>query len=96
VNIRLEDGRFLVEGQEVTSFTNEEEQAENTVHIVPFLLEDKLAERGGRFKKAHEMQTNVISSGRLVTGQNPALAMGTAEGIIALLAVQNHGALCSD
>jgi putative intracellular protease/amidase len=90
------DGRFLVEGHDVTSFTNEEEQAERTAHIVPFSLEDKLAERGGRFKKAHKMQTNVVSSGRLVTGQNPASAMGTAEAVIALLAVQNHEALCSD
>jgi putative intracellular protease/amidase len=96
VNIRLEDGRFLVEGHEVTSVTNEEEQAEKTVHIVPFSLEDKLAERGGRFKKAHKMQTNVVSSGRMVTGQNPASAMGTAEVVVALLAVQNDGALCLD
>jgi len=94
VNIRLEDGRFLVEGHEVTSFTNEEEQAEKTAHIVPFSLEDKLAERGGRFKKAHKMQMNVVSSGRLVTGQNPASAMGTAKAVISLLAVQNHGVLC--
>jgi putative intracellular protease/amidase len=37
VNIHLEGGRFLVEGHEVTSFTNEEEQAEKTAHIVSVL-----------------------------------------------------------
>jgi putative intracellular protease/amidase len=85
VNIRLEDGRFLVEGHKVTSFTNEEEQDAGTAHIVPFSLEDRLTDRGARFTQAGKQQRNVVTSGHLITGQNPASAIGMAEAVVALL-----------
>jgi putative intracellular protease/amidase len=90
VNIRLEDGRFLVEGQKVTSFTNEEERDAKTAHIVPFSLEDRLIDRRARFARAGKQQRNVVTSGQLITGQNPASAMGTAEAVLALLKTRNQ------
>jgi putative intracellular protease/amidase len=90
VNIRLEDGRFLVEGQKVTSFTNEEEQDARTAHIVPFSLEDRLIDRGARFTRAGKLQRHVVTSGHLITGQNPASAIGTAEAVVALLKTGNQ------
>ena len=90
VNIRLEDGRFLVEGQKVTSFTNEEEQDARTAHIVPFSLEDRLIDRGPRFPRAGKLQRHVVTSGHLITGQNPASAIGTAEAVVALLKTGNQ------
>jgi putative intracellular protease/amidase len=90
VNIRLEDGRFRVEGQKVTSFTNEEEQDARTAHIVPLSLEDRLIDRGARFTHAGKLQRHVVTSGCLITGQNPASAMGTAEAVVALLKTGNQ------
>jgi putative intracellular protease/amidase len=90
VNIRLEDGRFLVEGQKVTSSTNEEEQDARTAHIVPFSLEDRLIDRGAKFTRAGKLQRHVVTSGHLITGQNPASGMGTAQAVVALLKTRNQ------
>jgi hypothetical protein len=43
----------LVTGKVVSGFTNEEEEEEvDLAEIVPFLLEEKLAERGATVEKA--------------------------------------------
>ena len=42
LNVRLSDGRLLLDGKRVTGFSNEEEdQAQLTAHV-PFLTEDEL------------------------------------------------------
>jgi putative intracellular protease/amidase len=74
----------------VTSFTNEEERDARTARIVPFSLEDRLIDRGARFTQAAKLQRYVVTSGRLITGQNPASAMGTAEAVVALLRTGNQ------
>ncbi|MDX1710824.1 MAG: type 1 glutamine amidotransferase domain-containing protein [Rhodovibrionaceae bacterium] len=66
------DGEPLVKGHEVNCFTDEEEQAVGLDDVVPFLLESKLRELGGEFKKADKFKACVVSDGNLVTGQNPA------------------------
>jgi putative intracellular protease/amidase len=84
LNVRLSDGSFLVNGKNITSFTNDEE--ENYAKAdVPFELETALAKQGAVFHKAPPWQANSIADGRLVTGQNPASAKGVAEKIIGLL-----------
>lgn len=85
VNIRLSTGAFLVGGQTVTSFTNEEEDAVGLRGVLPFLLESRLVERGASFSKAADFERHVVVSGRLVTGQNPASATGVAEEVVKLL-----------
>lgn len=52
VNIRLSDGKYLVEGKKINAFTNEEEAAVKLDKVVPFLLESKLIERGAQFEKS--------------------------------------------
>lgn len=86
VNIKLANGRYLVAGKEVSAFTNEEERAVELAEVVPFLLADKLVERGAVHKPAANWQKQVVTSERLVTGQNPASAAGVAEGMVQLLA----------
>lgn len=54
--------------------------------VVPFLLEDRLKERGGKFVGAANWQKNVVVSERLVTGQNPASSHGVGEEMTKLLA----------
>jgi len=74
VNIKLSDGSYLVDGKKISAFTNEEEEALKATNIVPFLLEDKLIERGALFEKTEIWQEKVVVDGRLITGQNPASA----------------------
>ncbi|MBD2579144.1 type 1 glutamine amidotransferase domain-containing protein [Oscillatoria sp. FACHB-1406] len=85
VNIKLSNGDYLVAGKTVAGFTNEEEEATGLTKVVPFLLEDKLTERGATVEKAPKFEAKVVTSDRLVTGQNPASAGGVGEAIVALL-----------
>ncbi|MFO0872484.1 MAG: type 1 glutamine amidotransferase domain-containing protein [Phycisphaerales bacterium] len=84
LNVVLGDGRRLVDGKNVSSFTNEEE--ENYAKAdVPFELETALVRQGAIFHKTAPWQPFSIADGRLVTGQNPASAKGVAEKMIAIL-----------
>lgn len=85
INIKLTNGTYLVAGKDVAAFTNDEERAAGLAEVVPFLLADKLVERGAHHKPAPNWQKQVITSERLVTGQNPASAAGTAEAVVQLL-----------
>ena len=78
-------GNYLVEGKTVSVFTNEEEANVKLENVVPFLLEDKLIERGATVDKAAMWQEKVSVDERLVTGQNPASAKLAAEKIVELL-----------
>ena len=83
VELRDADGAPLVRGKRVTGFTNAEEDAVELTDAMPFLLETRLRELGGTFIGANTFEANVITDGRLVTGQNPASARGTAEAVVA-------------
>lgn len=85
VNLKLKDGSCLVSGKNLAGFTNEEEAAVGLTKAMPFLLEDKLKERGAQFSKAPNFKKHVVVSERLVTGQNPASAEGVAKAILKLL-----------
>jgi putative intracellular protease/amidase len=85
VNVRGKAGEYLVKGKRVTGFTNEEEAAVGLTAVVPFLLEDRLKERGGIFNKAANWVPYVQVDGKLVTGQNPASSRPGAEEVLKLL-----------
>ena len=85
VNVKLSDGSYLVAGKEVSAFTNDEEGKVGLTKVVPFLLATKLEERGAKHLPAPDFEKQVVVSGRLVTGQNPASAAGVAEKIVELL-----------
>ena len=89
VNIKLSDNNYLVNNKTVAGFTNEEEHAADLDSVVPFLLESKLKTRGAKFEESPIFQKKVVSDQRLVTGQNPASAKGTAEQIVRLLSFKN-------
>ena len=86
VNIRLGNGKYLVDGKNVSAFTNEEERAVGLYDTVPYLLADALRERGATHLPAPNFQKQVVVSERLVTGQNPASATGVAEAMRDVLA----------
>lgn len=87
-SIKLSDGKYLVEGKDVNSFTDEEEREVGKDKIVPFLLESRLRERGARFQGAKNWQNKVVISDRLITGQNPQSASALGNAI-----VQTYGRL---
>jgi len=87
VNVRGKDGDYLVKGKRVTGFTNTEEAVVGLDHVVPFLLEDRLKERGGRYSKAADWAPYVVVDGLLVTGQNPASSGLGANALLKLLAL---------
>jgi putative intracellular protease/amidase len=84
-NVRGKDGEYLVKGKHVTGFTNTEEAAVGLDHVVPFLLEDRLKERGGIYSKADDFTSYVLGDGLLITGQNPASSGPAAEELLRLL-----------
>ena len=85
VNIKLNNGKYLVDGKKINAFTNEEEVAVGLDKIVPFMLESKLIERGAIFEKSGLWQVHVTVDQRVVTGQNPASAQGVGEAVLAEL-----------
>jgi putative intracellular protease/amidase len=85
INIRLSDGNLLIAGKRISAFTNEEEDSLGTTEVVPFLLQDKLIERGAIHVYGKAWEENVVVDNRLITGQNPASAKKVAQSIITLL-----------
>ncbi len=84
-NVRNDDGSYLVAGKRVTGFTNSEEATVGLTDVVPFLLEDRLAERGGEFQKTDDFAPYVVVDGNLVTGQNPPSSAPAATELLKLL-----------
>jgi putative intracellular protease/amidase len=85
LNIKLSNGKYLVDGKNVNAFSNEEEIAVKLEGVVPFMLETQLVERGAKFSKAGLWQEKVVVDGRLVTGQNPASAKKVGEELLKVL-----------
>ncbi|KPK60539.1 MAG: hypothetical protein AMJ59_05430 [Gammaproteobacteria bacterium SG8_31] len=84
VNVRIGE-EYLVRGKTMACFTNQEETAVALADVVPFLLEDRLRERGAVIIPAAPFQPQVVTSERVVTGQNPASAEGVGLAIAKLL-----------
>ena len=54
--------------------------------VVPFGLEDRLsAATGGRYRCAAPWQSNVVESGRVITGQSPASSRATADAVVRMV-----------
>jgi putative intracellular protease/amidase len=85
VNLKLATGEYLVAGRNVAAFTDAEEEAAGLTNVVPFLLSSVLEQRGAVLQAANNFEPKVVTDGRLVLGQNPASATGTAEAVIAAL-----------
>lgn len=85
LELRLSDGSHLIDGKNVAGFTNAEESAVGLTDVVPFLLADELTARGAIHHPAADFTDQVITDGRLVTGQNPASARTTATAVVTTL-----------
>lgn len=71
VTAKRPDGQSIVKDLRVNSFTDAEEVAVGLENVVPFMLETRLRELGGRFEGAANWQPFAIRDGQLISGQNP-------------------------
>ena len=85
LNVKLSNGKYLLEGKEVSAFTNDEEEKVGLTKVVPFLLATEMEVRGAKHLPAPDFEKKVVTSGNLVTGQNPASAAGVAQEMVELL-----------
>lgn len=85
LNVQDENGEPLVKGKNVTGFTNTEEEAVQLTDVVPFLLEDELKNKGGKYSKKEDWASYVVTDGRLITGQNPASSEEAAKKLLQML-----------
>jgi putative intracellular protease/amidase len=85
LNAKDRDGAFLVQGKEVTGFTNTEEAAVELTDVVPLLVEDALIDRGAKFARKEDWAPFARQDGNLITGQNPASSETVAKLLLAAL-----------
>ena len=83
--IKEADGSLLIEGKNLTAFSNKEEEAIGTDNKVPFLLESALIEKGANYSCVANWQEYVVVDGRLITGQNPASDLKMAKELVKIL-----------
>jgi putative intracellular protease/amidase len=72
------DGSPLVAGLRVAAFSDSEERAAGLDRAVPFLLASRLKELGALHEQGPDFAPYSVRDGKLITGQNPASAAGTA------------------
>lgn len=79
------DGTPLVKDKVVTGFKDSEEIAVTLDKLVPFMLEAKLKEMGGKYESADDWNSKVCVDGNLITGQNPQSSGECAAAVITAL-----------
>ena len=82
-HVKVRNGSPLVRGKSVTGYSNTEEEAVGLTKVVPFLVEDMLQQKGGKYSKGADWQSYVVTDGNLITGQNPASSEAAAKALLA-------------
>jgi putative intracellular protease/amidase len=83
LNIKLANGRSLLDGKTVTGFANLEEKLIRLTKAVPYLLEDELKNQGAIYKRGIlPFIPHVEVSERLISGQNPQSAKAVAKALV--------------
>lgn len=72
MNVKKENGEYWLKGKRVTCFTNEEEHKMKLEKMLPYLLEDKVKERGAHLQKTNPFEPLVVMDENLITAQNTA------------------------
>jgi putative intracellular protease/amidase len=85
LNVKDEEGTYLIKGKKITGFTNSEEAAVGLTEVVPFLLENELKNKGGIYSKKEDWASYVVKDGTLITGQNPASSEDAAKELLRAL-----------
>lgn len=77
-----QNGNSILKNKKVTGFTNDEESTVGLTKVVPFLLENRMKELGGKFERGQGFKP---FDGQLITGQNPKSASLAAEKVVEIL-----------
>ena len=85
LNIKLSNGKNLIEGVKVTGFSNTEEEAVGVTKLVPFLTETELVNRGANYVKSSDWAEFAVEEKKVVTGQNPASGAAVAKEVLNIL-----------
>ena len=85
VNVKLENGKNMVDGKNLNSFINGQEIAVNNQNNVPFMLETKLIKNGAIFHKSPNFTAHCQVDGNLITGQNPQSAKLVGQKMLEIL-----------
>jgi len=91
-HVRGPNGRPLVEGKQVTGFTNSEEEAVGLTKVVPFLVEDELKALGGKYSQGPDWSSYILTDGLLTTGQNPGSSLAAAQFLLKRVQAGSAGA----
>jgi len=70
MNVKKKNGEYWLKGRRVTCFTNEEEHERKLDKMLPYLLEDKIKERGAHLQKTKPFEPLVVMDENLITAQN--------------------------
>ncbi|MEJ7172841.1 type 1 glutamine amidotransferase domain-containing protein [Staphylococcus caprae] len=71
VGVKGSNGKYLVDGIQLTAFTDSEEKAMGLEEKVPFLTQSKLEEQGARFVASDDFASHLEEDRKFITGQNP-------------------------
>lgn len=86
INVKLSNGKYLIEDKTLTSFSYKEERLLMLHKQIPFVLQSKLEKRGANYKQSLLPFTSFVKQdGRLVTGQNPQSVRKTTKKTLKLL-----------
>jgi putative intracellular protease/amidase len=88
VDVKLTNGKYLVEGKTVTGFANVEEEYSDAFvgqQVMPWRLEDALKERGANYIQGGRFKAFCVRDGNLITGQQQYSGRKVARLIIAAL-----------
>ena len=89
VTARRPDGKSIVEGKRISSFTDAEEDAVGLTSVVPFQLESRLRELGAVFEGAPNWQAFAVRDGQFITGQNPQSSKLVAQHVVEALGLSS-------
>ena len=84
-HVKTAGDKALVDGKNVTGFTDGEEEEMGLTKVVPFLVEDELMRLGAIFSKVKNWGVHTVKDGQLITGQNPASSGPAAKLLIETL-----------
>ena len=89
INVKTPVGLPLVQGKNLTGFSNTEEIAVNLADIVPFSLETELKRLGANYSNGADWGVHTVQDGLLITGQNPASSQATAKMLLSAVTMSN-------
>jgi putative intracellular protease/amidase len=86
LSLQNDVGEPLIQGKQVTGFSNTEEEYGGFARVVPFFVETELIQRGAHYSKNDNYVSHVVADGNIITGQNAASSEAVAKKILLISA----------